>query len=127
MRQRLLYATTLLRDPPVMIIDEPLIGLDPYTIRTIRDILRQRGRDGRVVFFTTHILALAAEIADRIGVIHQGRMVALGTLAQLTAAHGAQGLEDLFIKLTGGKTAAPPHAALRPLSPAPQSPGLSLP
>ena len=100
MRQRLLYATTLLRDPPVMIIDEPLIGLDPYTIRTIRDILRQRGRDGRVVFFTTHILALAAEIADRIGLIHQGRLVALGTLDELSAAHGAHGLEDLFMKLT---------------------------
>ena len=88
MRQRLLYASTLLRDPPVLFIDEPLIGLDPYTIRSIKAILKGR--------------ALVDEIADRIGVIHQGRLAALGTLPELLASHHAKGLEELFISTTGG-------------------------
>jgi ABC-2 type transport system ATP-binding protein len=102
MRQRLLYAATLLRDPPVLFIDEPLIGLDPYTIRSIKAILRERARQGCTIFLTTHILALVSEIADRIGVIHQGRLVALGTLAELIAAYRVQGIEELFIAATGG-------------------------
>jgi ABC-2 type transport system ATP-binding protein len=102
MRQRLLYASTLLRDPPVLFIDEPLIGLDPYTIRSIKEILKARARQGRTVFLTTHILALVDEIADRIGLIHQGRLVALGTLPELLASHHVKGLEELFISATGG-------------------------
>ncbi len=102
MRQRLLYASTLLRDPPVLFIDEPLIGLDPYTIRSIKGILKARARQGSTVFLTTHILALVDEIADRIGVIHQGRLVALGTLPELLKSHQAKGLEELFISATGG-------------------------
>ena len=102
MRQRLLYASTLLRDPPVLFIDEPLIGLDPYTIRSIKAILKARARRGCTVFLTTHILALVDEIADRIGVIHQGKLVALGTLPELLASHQVKGLEELFISATGG-------------------------
>ena len=102
MRQRLLYAATLLRDPQVLFIDEPLIGLDPYTIRSIKAILKARARRGCTVFLTTHILALVDEIADRIGVIHQGRLVALGTLPELLATHRVKGLEELFISATGG-------------------------
>ena len=102
MRQRLLYASTLLRDPPVLFIDEPLIGLDPYTIRSIKAILKGRARQGCTIFLTTHILALVDEIADRIGVIHQGRLAALGTLPELLASHHAKGLEELFISTTGG-------------------------
>ena len=102
MRQRLLYASTLLRDPPVLFIDEPLIGLDPYTIRSIKAILKARARRGCTVFLTTHILALVDEIADRIGVIHQGKLVALGTLPELLASHRVKGLEELFISATGG-------------------------
>jgi ABC-2 type transport system ATP-binding protein len=101
MRQRLLYAATLLRDPPVLFVDEPLIGLDPYTIRTIKGLLRQRARDGRTVFLTTHILALAEEIAGRIGLIFEGRLVALGTLTELLSGRGAANLEELFLSLTG--------------------------
>ena len=102
MRQRLLYASTLLRDPPVLFIDEPRRGLDPYTIRSIKAILKARARRGCTVFLTTHILALVDEIADRIGVIHQGKLVALGTLPELLASHRVKGLEELFISATGG-------------------------
>ncbi len=99
MRQRLIYAATLLHDPQVLFIDEPLIGLDPYTIRTIKDLLRRRAREGGVIFLTTHILALAEDIADRIGIISGGRLVALGTLAELRELHGHGSLEDLFLNL----------------------------
>lgn len=106
MRQRLLYAATLLRDPPVLFIDEPLIGLDPYTIRTIKALLRQRVRAGRTVFLTTHILALAEEVADRIGLIYEGRLVALGSLNELLQTHAAVDLETLFLAVTGRRPAA---------------------
>ncbi len=99
MRQRLIYAATLLHDPKVLFIDEPLIGLDPYTIRTIKDLLRRRARAGGVIFLTTHILALAEDIADRIGIISDGRLVALGTLEELRNEHGHGRLEDLFLNL----------------------------
>lgn len=101
MRQRLIYAATLLHDPQVLFIDEPLIGLDPYTIRTIKDLLRARVRAGGTVFLTTHILALAEDIADRIGIIARGELIALGTLPELLSRHGHKRLEDLFLAIAG--------------------------
>jgi ABC-2 type transport system ATP-binding protein len=101
MRQRLIYAATLLHDPRVLFIDEPLIGLDPYTIRTIKDLLRARVRAGETVFLTTHILALAEDIADRIGIIARGELVALGTLPELLQRYGHTRLEDLFLDIAG--------------------------
>ena len=101
MRQRLIYACTFLHRPEVMFIDEPLIGLDPYTIRLLKDLLVQKARSGMTIFLTTHILALAEDIADRIGIILQGRLVALGSLEDLLSQHGACGnLEELFLDLT---------------------------
>jgi len=100
-RQRLIYVATFLHDPRVMFIDEPLVGLDPYTIRMIKDLLRSKTRGGMTIFLTTHILAVAEEIADRIGIISHGRLVSLGSLAELRQQHGAQeSLEDLFLRLT---------------------------
>jgi len=100
LRQRLIYATTFLHNPQVMLIDEPFVGLDPYTIRLIKDLLRAHTRAGGTILLTTHILAIAEDIADRVGIIHRGRLVALGTLAELREAHGGASLEDLFLKLT---------------------------
>ncbi|MBA4389296.1 MAG: ABC transporter [Verrucomicrobia bacterium] len=101
MRQRLIYASTLLHDPQVLFIDEPLIGLDPRTIRLIKDLLREKARNGMTIFLTTHILALAQDIADRIGIILDGRLVALGTLRELLDANkGSTDLEQLFLELT---------------------------
>lgn len=100
MRQRLIYAATFLHEPDVLFIDEPLIGLDPYTIRLIKDLLRRKTRDGMTVFLTTHILALAEDIADRIGIIMNGKLIELGTLPQLQQRHPETTLEDLFLKLT---------------------------
>jgi len=103
LRQRLIYVATFLHDPAIMFVDEPLVGLDPYSIRMIKDLLCARTRAGMTIFLTTHILAVAEEIADRIGIIHRGDLVALGTLEELRAESGRTGsLEDLFLHLTAG-------------------------
>lgn len=101
MRQRLIYCATLLHNPRVLFVDEPLTGLDPHTIRMLKDLLVTRARAGMTVFLTTHILALAEDIADRIGVILNGRLIALGTLQELLEKHDAPDLESAFLKLTG--------------------------
>jgi len=101
LRQRLIYATTFLHNPTVMFIDEPFVGLDPYTIRLIKDLLRAHTKNGGTILLTTHILAIAEDIADRIGIIHQGELVALGTLDELRSEAGNQNsLEDIFLSLT---------------------------
>lgn len=101
MRQRLLYACTFLHEPQVLLIDEPLIGLDPYTIRLIKDLLRRKVSEGMTVFLTTHILSLAEDIADRIGLILEGRLAGLGTLAELrTLVPEAKTLEEVFLQVT---------------------------
>lgn len=101
LRQRLLYAVSFLHRPSALFIDEPLIGLDPYTIRLIKDLLKQKVSEGMTIFLTTHILALAEDIADRIGIIHHGRLAAMGTLEELRAQSGIAGtLEDIFLHLT---------------------------
>jgi ABC-2 type transport system ATP-binding protein len=100
MRQRLIYATTFLHNPTVLFIDEPLVGLDPYTIRLIKDLLVQRTRNGTTIFLTTHILSVAQEIGDRIGIIAEGRLQALDTLDNLRTKHDEESLEDIFLQLT---------------------------
>lgn len=101
MRQRVIYAATLMHNPKVMLVDEPFIGLDPHSIRLIKDLLRERTRDGMTVLMTTHILAIAEEIGDRIGIIDRGKLIACGTLDELKAsAPGSSRLEDLFLSLT---------------------------
>lgn len=100
-RQRLIYAATLLHEPEVLFIDEPFVGLDPFTIRLLRDLLRERARAGMTIFLTTHILAFAERLADRIGILVRGRLAGLGTLAELRAHSAVDGpLEDVFLHLT---------------------------
>ena len=101
MRQRLIYTATFLHTPEVLFVDEPLVGLDPYTIRMIKNLLKEKTRRGMTIFLTTHILAVAEEIADRIGIIHKGRLIALGSLAELTeVADTGSDLEAVFLRLT---------------------------
>ena len=100
-RQRLAYASTFLHNPDVLFVDEPFVGLDPYTIRLIKDLLRRRAREGMTIFMTTHILALIEDLADRIGIIVNGRLAAEGTLGELvTQTRIEEGsLEDVFFSL----------------------------
>ncbi len=104
MRQRLVFASALLHDPPVLVIDEPMVGLDPRSVRAVKDRLRDRAAAGTTVFMSTHTLDVAQEIASRIGIMDFGRLHFLGTVADLQshlASHDAS-LERLFLDLTSG-------------------------
>lgn len=101
MKQRLVFASALLHRPRVLIVDEPMVGLDPRSMRLVKDILREETRQGTTVFMSTHTLAVAEEIADRIGVITNGRLLFLGTVADLRAKMSSDdSLEQLFLALT---------------------------
>ncbi len=101
MRQKLSFASCFLHDPQVVIVDEPWVGLDPKNIRRIKDDLRTRTANGLTVFMSTHSLAFAEEMADRIGIIHHGRLLHVGTLGEIKALASDPGsLEDVFLELT---------------------------
>jgi ABC-2 type transport system ATP-binding protein len=101
MKQRLIIAAALLHDPKVMIIDEPMVGLDPEAVRQVRDILKELAQKNVTVFVSTHTLSLAEDLCDRIGVISRGTLLAEGTVAELNRAAktGNAGLEDVFLTL----------------------------
>lgn len=109
MKQRTVIAAALLHNPKVLVIDEPMVGLDPKSARDTKDLLRKLATEkGLTVFMSTHTLSVAEEVADRIGILSHGRLVALGTLLELRALQskrdgpGHHRLEDLFLELTGG-------------------------
>jgi ABC-2 type transport system ATP-binding protein len=112
MRQRTVFAGALLHRPKVLIVDEPTVGLDPKSIRLLKDLLRQEARQGTTVFLSTHSLDVAQELADRIGIINRGRLIGCGTLEELRKQADHEGtLEDVFLELTeeeAAETAAGP-------------------
>ena len=100
-RQRVAIVSALLHEPEVFVIDEPMVGLDPHHARVVKDVLKERSLEGMTVFLSTHQLSVAEEMADRIGIIHQGKLVAVGTPEQLRKQSGAVGpLESAFLALT---------------------------
>lgn len=101
MKQRTVFAAAMLHDPPVLIVDEPMVGLDPHSVRLVKDLLRAVAANGTTVFMSTHTLAVAEEIADRIGIFYAGKLAFLGTLAELRERlHSAGGtLESLYLEL----------------------------
>jgi ABC-2 type transport system ATP-binding protein len=106
-RQRVAIASALLHDPEVFIIDEPMVGLDPQHGRIIKDILKERSLAGMTVLVSTHQLAIAEEMADRIGIINGGKLIAVGTREDLRRQSGGTGaLEEIFLSLTGATTEA---------------------
>jgi ABC-2 type transport system ATP-binding protein len=101
MKQKVALAAALIHGPRVVVVDEPMVGLDPRTARVIKDIFRELADTGHTVFMSTHTLDVAEDLADRIGIIHRGRLVALGTLAELRDQARLDGrLEDVFLRLT---------------------------
>ncbi len=102
MKQRVVFAAALVHDPAVIILDEPMVGLDPKSMREVKDLLRRRASAGGTVFMSTHTLAVAEEIADRIAVIHQGTLLFLGTVDELKGrlSQADSTLEELFLTLT---------------------------
>jgi ABC-2 type transport system ATP-binding protein len=99
-RQRVAIASALLHEPEVFVIDEPMVGLDPHHARVVKDVLKERSKNGMTVFLSTHQLAVAEELADRVGIIHQGKVVAVGTAAELRQQSGHAELEKAFLALT---------------------------
>ncbi|MFM1904320.1 MAG: putative transporter ATP-binding protein YxlF [Planctomycetota bacterium] len=103
MKQRLVFAASLLHDPDVLVLDEPMVGLDPRSVRIVKDLLAARTREGMTVFMSTHTLAMAEEMADRVGIMVRGRLRFLGTVMELReqVALEATSLEQLYLELTG--------------------------
>ena len=100
-RQRVAIVSALLHDPEEFVIDEPMVGLDPQHARVVKDILKERAQAGMAVLLSTHQLSIAEEMADRIGIMHQGRLIAVGTRDELRRESGEAGpLEDVFLALT---------------------------
>jgi ABC-2 type transport system ATP-binding protein len=101
MRQRTVFASALLHEPQVLIVDEPTVGLDPHGVRLLKDLLREESRRGVTVFLSTHSLDIAQELAERIGVISRGRLIGCGDLESLRRQAASDGsLEEVFLKLT---------------------------
>jgi ABC-2 type transport system ATP-binding protein len=105
MKQRLVMASAFLHQPKVMVVDEPMVGLDPKGARLIKQVFREYCDSGNSVFVSTHTLEVAQELCDRIGIILRGELVALGTMDELKAKTETTGqdLEEIFLKLTGGE------------------------
>lgn len=115
MRQKLVLAAQLMHEPRALIVDEPMVGLDPQSARTIKQLLREQAAEGRAVFLSTHTLSVAEELADRIGVIHHGRLLFVGTISELRARLASDGnLEDLFLRLTEERDESPAASEVAP-------------
>ncbi|MBP1702723.1 MAG: transporter related protein [Chloroflexi bacterium] len=114
MQQKVSLAAALMHDPKVLVLDEPTVGLDPKSARLIKDVLRQFANRGSAVFVTTHILEIAERMCDRIAIINEGKLVAVGTLDELRSVkQGETSLEDIFLSLTGGAEEAEIAEVLR--------------
>jgi sodium transport system ATP-binding protein len=99
MKQKVSIARTLVHDPPVMIFDEPTLGLDVMAARSIVGFIRECRDRGKTVIFSTHVMSEVEKLCDNIGIIHGGRLLAEGTLASLRQQHGKQDLEDIFVEV----------------------------
>lgn len=103
-RQRVAIVSALLHDPEVFVIDEPMVGLDPQHGRIVKDVLKERSLAGMTVLVSTHQLSIAEEMADRIGIIHDGKLIAVGNRDELRRQSGRSGqLEEIFLSLTAGE------------------------
>ena len=105
MKQRLIMAAALLHEPEVIIVDEPMVGLDPRAIRLVKNLFRRLADEGTTIFMSTHTLMVAEETCDRIGIINRGRMIASGTTKDLQreANVSSSDLETVFLNLTGAE------------------------
>jgi ABC-2 type transport system ATP-binding protein len=114
MKQKTALAGALIHDPKLLMLDEPLTGLDAAIARQVKDLLQQRAKAGGTIILTTHILDVAERVADRIGIIQGGRLLAEGTLTELRGRAGDAAntsLEDVYLQLVGAAAAQAPAAA----------------
>ena len=103
MKQKVLIAAALIHDPPILFFDEPTSGLDPSAALIVKDLIKKLADSaGKTIFICSHILPIVEELCDRIGIIHQGKLIALGTVNEIIAQTGKETLEEAFIAITGG-------------------------
>lgn len=105
MEQRLALAMALVGEPDLLVLDEPFTGLDPHGVRTVREIIHTENDRGAAVFFSSHVLGQVELVCDRVGILHEGRLVAEGTLADLRSETGLgpdATVEDVFVSVTDG-------------------------
>ncbi len=101
MRQKIVLIGALLHDPQVFILDEPMVGLDPKSSHNLKEYMKEHCARGNTVFFSTHVLEVAEKLCDRIGIIHQGKLIACGTMDVLREqSQNKQSLENIFLELT---------------------------
>ena len=101
LKQRLVICAALIHNPELIVVDEPMVALDPLAIRLVKDIFLEKIKQGATIFMSTHTLSVASEMATRIGIIHKGRLVAIGTQAELQELTHTRGeLEEIFLQLT---------------------------
>ncbi len=105
MRQKLIISSAFIHRPQVIVVDEPMVGLDPKAARILKDLFREYVRRGNTIMMSTHTLEVAENLCDRIAIIQSGRIRAIGTIPELRAEAMGSGLEEIFLKLTG-ETAA---------------------
>ena len=107
MRQKLIVSSAFVHRPDVIVVDEPHVGLDPKSIKILRDLFKEYTRRGHTIMMSTHTLEAAESLCDRIAIIHAGRIAACGTMEELRsgAVSGGTGLEEIFLKLTGQNAA----------------------
>jgi ABC-2 type transport system ATP-binding protein len=106
MKQRLIISAAIFHDPKVIVVDEPMVGLDPAGIRMVKDLFRSLAKEGTTIFMSTHTLSVAEDVCDRIGIIHRGSLIAIGTIQELKQrARVREGdLEEVFLILTEGES-----------------------
>ena len=115
MRQKLLISSALIHQPELIVVDEPMVGLDPRSARILKDLFRTFVGNGGTVFLSSHTLEVVEVLCDLIAIIHEGRIIARGTMEELRQQADAGGahLEDIFLKVTGGEDVADMVAGLR--------------
>jgi ABC-2 type transport system ATP-binding protein len=107
MKQKVALAGALVHEPKLLMLDEPLTGLDAAIARQVKDLLAARVKQGATIILTTHILEVAERLADRVGIIQRGRLIAEGTVAELRGEGDRASLEDIFLRLiASGERAA---------------------
>jgi ABC-2 type transport system ATP-binding protein len=107
MRQKLIISSAFVHRPDVIVVDEPMVGLDPKAARILKDLFREYTHRGHTIIFSTHTLEVAESLCDRLAIIVQGEIKAYGNMSELRAQlqGGEKGLEELFLRLTGENAA----------------------
>ncbi|OPZ91637.1 MAG: putative ABC transporter ATP-binding protein YbhF [Firmicutes bacterium ADurb.Bin419] len=103
MKQKVAFARSIIHDPDIMLFDEPTSGLDVSAIRDVHEFIRSCKNDGKTILFSSHTMSEVEKLCDRIAIIHKGELVEYGNIEELKNKYGSNGLEEIFIRLVGGK------------------------